>query len=282
MLRIDPAHPPLWRDPTTLQFGLDAVAVIDVSDAWQERLVRELEHGVPPAALEATARAVGAPTDAAEGFIRQISRALAAPARVAPPRIAVQTADGMDASLVSDVRAALSAAGFEPVGRPLDADPVPVVMLAHHVVHPRSASLLLGRDIPHLPIVFSGGGVEIGPFVRPGATACLFCVAEHRCDADAAWPQLAAQLLGRRAPVVSTALAWEAGIAAAHMVTDAVRHPARQTAPSLQVRAETGARTTKTHRPHAACRCRSLGGIATGRVRGVPETTRATAYAQPA
>jgi len=188
----------------------------------------------------------------------------------------------MDPSLVGDVRAALSAAGFEILGHPTGTDPVPVVMLAHHVVHPRSAAVLLGRDIPHVPIVFSGGGVEIGPFVRPGATACLFCVAEYRCDTDAAWPQLAAQLVGRRAPVVSTALAWEAGIATAHMIIDAARHPARQTAPSLQVRAESGARTTKMHRPHAACRCRSLGGIATGRVRGVPATTTPTAYAQPA
>ena len=142
--------------------------------------------------------------------------------------------------------------------------------------------MLLGLDIPHLPIVFSGAGVEIGPFVRPGATPCLSCVAEHRRDADEAWPRLAAQLLGRRAPSVSTALAWEAGLAASHMLSEASSHPARQTAPSLQIRAEGGKRTTKTHRPHAACRCRSLGGIATERVLAVPATTRATAYAQPA
>jgi hypothetical protein len=282
MLRIDPAHPPLWRNPTTLQFGLDGVAVIEVCDVWQERLVRELEHGVPPAALEGIGAAVGAPAGAAEEFVRRISRALAAPSRVVPRRIALQAADGVDASLVSDVRAALSASGFESLGVPEGPDPIPVVMLAHHVLHPRSGSMLLGRDIPHLPIVFGGGGVEIGPFVRPGVTPCLSCVAEHRRDADAAWPQLAAQLLGRRAPAVSTALAWEAGLAAAHMLTDAARHPGRQTAPSLQVRAESGARTTRTHRPHAACRCRSLGGIATGRAREVPATTTATAYARPA
>ena len=225
---------------------------------------------------------MGAPVGAAEEFVRQISRALAAPVPVTPRSIAVQAADGVDASLVSDVRAALSAAGFEPFGNAAGTDGAPVVMLAHHVVHPRSASLLLGRDIPHLPIVFSGGGVEIGPFVRPGATPCLSCVAEHRRDADEAWPQLAAQLLGRRPSVVSTAVAWEAGLVAARLLTDAARHPARQTATSLRVRAGTGARTTQTHRPHAACRCRSLGGIATGHVREVPATTRATAYAQPA
>jgi hypothetical protein len=282
MLRIDPAHPPLWRDPTTLQFGLHAVAVLEVSDAWQERLVRELEHGVPPAALDGVGRAVGAPTGAAAQFVRRISRALAPAAPVAPRGIAIQAADGVSDALVDDVRAALSEAGFEPSADSAGADPVPVVMLAHHVVHPRSASMLLGRDISHLPIVFSGAGAEVGPFVRPGVTPCLSCVAEHRRDADEAWPRLAAQLLGRRAPVVSTALAWEAGLAASHMITDAARHPARQTASSLQMRAESGARTVKTHRPHAACRCRSLGGIATGRVPGVPATTRATAYAQPA
>ena len=282
MLRIDPAHPPLWRDPTTLQFGLNAVAVIEVTDAWQERLVRELEHGVPPAALDAVGRAVGAPGGASEEFVRSIGRALATPARMTYRRIGLQTGDGVDASLVVDVRAALSGAGFELVDGAPGPEPIPVVMLANHVVPPRSGSVLLGRDIPHVPIVFSGGGVEVGPFVRPGVTPCLSCVAEHRRDADEAWPRLAAQLLGRRGPIVSSALAWEAALAASHMLTDAARRPARQTASSVQIHAESGARTTRTHRPHAACRCRSLAGIATGRVREVPATTRATAYAQPA
>ena len=244
--------------------------------------MRELEHGVPPAALDAVGRAVGAPTGAAEQFVRRNSRALAPAAPVAPRRIALQAADRVDDALVDDVRAALAGAGFEPSGDSAGSEPVPVVMLAHHVVHPRSASMLLGRDIPHLPIVFSGGGVEVGPLVRPGVTPCLSCVAEHRREADEAWPRLAAQLLGRRSPVVSTALAWEAGLAASHMLTDAARHSARQTASSLQVRGESGARTVRTHRPHAACRCRSLAGIATGRVHEVPVTTRATAYARPA
>lgn len=282
MLRIDPGHPPLWRDPTTLQFGLDPVAVIEVSDAWQERLLRELEHGVPPAALDAVGRAVGAPAGASEEFVRSIRRALASPAPSISRRIGLQTSDGVEPALLSDVRAALTAAGFEPVNGAPGPDPIPVVMLANHVVHPRSASLLLGRDIPHLPLVFSGGAVEVGPFVRPGATPCLSCVAEHRRDADEAWPRMAAQLLGRRGPIVSTALVWEAALAASHMLTDAVRHPGRQTASSLRIHVGSGARTTKTHRPHAACRCRSLAGIVTERVREAPATTRATGYAQPA
>jgi hypothetical protein len=61
----------------------------------------------------------------------------------------------VEASLLTDVRAALSGAGLEPVNGAAGPDPVPVVMLANHVVHPRSASVLLGRDTPHLPIVFS-------------------------------------------------------------------------------------------------------------------------------
>ncbi len=286
MLRLDPAHPPLWRDATTLQFGLEPVAIVDVSEPWQERLVRELERGIPPAGLEAVGSAVGAPDGAVGVFVRRLSRALATERPAPPSCVLMLTAERDDSALVGHLRDALEAAGFasarEPWSRTEATGDTPVILVAHHVVDPRSAALLLGRDIPHLPVVFSGTSVEIGPFVRPGLTPCLACVAAHRRDADDAWPQLASQLLGRRAPHVSAAAAWEGGLAAAHMLTDAARHPGRRIAHSLTVRAETGARTTRTHRPHVACRCRSLGGIATARVHEIPVTTRATAYARPA
>lgn len=157
-----------------------------------------------------------------------------------------------------------------------------VILLAHHIVEPRRAAIVIGRDLTHLPVVFGGAGAEIGPFVRPGVTACLACVAADRADADPRWPHLAAQLLGRRAPVVSPALAWEAGLAAARMLTDAQRHPSRQTTSSVRVSDATGARTMRTHRPNAACRCRSLAGIAKEPAHEAPRTTTARAFALPA
>lgn len=286
MLRLDPAHPPLWRDATTLQFGLDPVAIVDAPEAWQERLVRELEHGVAPAALEPVGIAIGAAPGEPTSFVRRISRALAsAPAGPASRAVVVQAADGVDRSVTAAVMQALATAGFESAPTPTsptDGEPTPIVMLAQHLVEPRRAAIAIGRDLPHLPVVFRGADVEIGPYVRPGVSACLACVAADRIDADPAWPQLAAQMLGRPAPHVTTAVAWEAGLAAARMLTDAARHPARQATRSLRLRVATGALTVRRHRPHAACRCRSLGGIATAPVREVPATTTARAYARPA
>ena len=280
LLRLDPAHPPLWRDAATLQFGLEPVAIVEASEPWHERLVRELEHGVPPAALEAVGAAIGAPAGAASAYVGRLSRALAKTRPASARAVALQRTDGVGSALMGDVVTALEAAGLEVREHAGEGDAV--VMVAHHVVNPRSAALLVGRDIPHLPVVFGGRAVEIGPFVRPGTTPCLACIAAHRRDADETWPHVAAQLVGRRSPAVPRALAWEAGLAAVRMVTDAERHPSRQTAHSLTIHAETGSRTTRTHRPHAACRCRSLGGSAMAPVRGVPATRTATAYAQPA
>lgn len=288
MLRLDPAYPPLWRDASTLQFGLDAVAIVEHIEPWQERLVRELEHGLPPAALDAMGTALGGATGEADAFVGRIRRALAQPRASRRLAVVLQVSDATPRDVADGVALALASSGIECSTEAWSGvlspspDATPVIMLAQHVVEPRRAALVVGRDIPHLPVVFGGASVEIGPFVRPGETACLACVAAHRIDADPAWPQLAAQLIGRPAPAVREALVWEAGLAAARLVSDAGRHPVRQSSPSVTIHAATGARTTRNHRPHAACRCRSLAGIATAPDRAVPESTTARAYARPA
>src|SRR3546814_8935398 len=51
MLRLNPAHPPLWRDATTVQFGLDDLARLDDPQPWEEHLLDDLAHGIPETAL---------------------------------------------------------------------------------------------------------------------------------------------------------------------------------------------------------------------------------------
>jgi hypothetical protein len=287
MLRLDPAYPPLWRDEATVQFGADPVAVITGVAVWQERLLSELESGIPDAALEPIAAALGAPAGAAGEFVRRISRAMATPVASAPPRVILQLPDRPAVPALDAVGESLEAAGFDvltgasAISDEHETHPT-VLMLAHHIIEPRRAAVLMGRDIPHLPVVFTGTRVEIGPFVRPGRTACLACVAAHRCEADPAWPQLAAQLLGRTPPAVSLAAMWEAGLTAARMLSAAERRPGRQTVHSVTLRVPSGGQTTRTHRPHAACRCRSLGGTGTAPDPEIRWTTTATAFAQPA
>jgi len=57
-----------------------------------------------------------------------------------------------------------------------------------------AARTLLADDVPHLLVVSDEDAVEVGPLVRPGATACAGCVSAHRTDRDPWWPRLALQL----------------------------------------------------------------------------------------
>lgn len=46
---------------------------------------------------------------------------------------------------------------------------------------------------PHLLLRLTEGHAVVGPFVRPGETACLRCLDAHHTDVDPAWPLLVAQ-----------------------------------------------------------------------------------------
>jgi bacteriocin biosynthesis cyclodehydratase domain-containing protein len=288
MLRLDPAFPPLWRSATSLQFGAEAVAVIDDPADWQQRLIRELERGIPDDALHPLAQALGAPEQAADAFLRRIRRALARPA--APSRsVCVQTPDGFAEARIEAVTAALASAGFEVshatwfgVAGERAPSPAPVVVLAEHLVEPRRAAALIGCDVPHVPLVFTGTGAEVGPYVVPGRTACLACLAAHRRDADPAWPHLAAQLLGRPSPSTRSSLASEAAFVAAHLIDASAPALRRLRSRSVTLRADSLHRSTRVHRPHAACRCRSLGGTATADVHALPVPRTSTGFARPA
>lgn len=289
MLRLDPAHPPLWRSATTLQFGADAVAIVDDPAPWQQRLVNELVRGIPDDALELVAAAFGAPDSAAGPFLRRIRRALAPSEPARPGRLVVQIPTDFPIVLAGAVADSLTASGFD-----LDLEPwcdapdeaipqaAPVVALAEHVVLPRRAALLMSSDVPHLPVVFTGSCVEVGPYVHPGRTACLACVAAHRRDADPAWPLVVSQLIGTPVAGVDAALACEAGIVAARLVSDGERHATRPSTHSLTLRAGSLHRTSRAHRPHEECRCRSLEGTGTADGPAVLVTRTATAYARPA
>lgn len=284
MLRLDPAHPVLWRSADLLQFGAPAVAVLDAPPLWQERLLHELARGVPEGALEQVARMLGAPPGAADGFVQHIAGALLRPPRAAPARIALRLPD-LDPAVEAALADALGADRARVHPAPAEAilyAPVrmPVVVVAAHLVDPRLSAALMRDDLIHLPIVVSGRGVVIGPLVVPGRTGCLACLDAHRRDDDPAWPQLAAQLLGRTPPPLPVSQALEAGTAALRMLSE----PDVRIGRSVTIDADSARRTWRQHPPHAACRCRSLGGTATAAAAAIPPPapTTATAFARPA
>jgi hypothetical protein len=57
---------------------------------------------------------------------------------------------------------------------------------------------LLRAHLAHLAAGIRETTGVVGPLVVPGATACLRCLELTRSERDPCWPQLAAQLAGRR------------------------------------------------------------------------------------
>lgn len=288
MLRLHPSHPPVWRTDTVLQFGAQPVAVLAEPEQWMLRMVSELQRGIPDSAFAPLAQAVGAPDPAAAN--RLLARLRAALARDAPPRRPRVTVR-CDAQVSDDQRDAV-AAGVAASGADVGiahrfdaASQAPpgsaVVLIVPHVVPPAAAAPLMGADRAHIPVVLTGAGAEVGPFVEPGRTACLACVTAARSDADPSWPVVAAQLLGR--PVAADpAVLCEAGIVAGRLIAERARNPAPVRTRSVALVGGSLHRTVRFHRPHAECRCRSLGETATAAAPARLEPRSATAFARPA
>lgn len=280
VLRLDPAHPPLWRNERLLQFGVDAVAVIEDPRPWQQRLLRELEHGITESALDVLADDYGVTRAEVHTLVGTISRAVRrrdADASIAKQRVVVQTPHDPGEEH-EPILAALVGAGLDvevepwcdPASIPHDRR-TPVLLVAHFALDPRRAATALRDDVCHLPVVLAGDRVTVGPLVVPGVTACLACVAAHRRSADPAWPMLAAQLLGRAPAPMPNALAYETGSVAAHLIRPAWSPDPSHVQHSVTLSANSPRRSWHANPPHAECGCRSLQESATADGDCVPD-----------
>jgi bacteriocin biosynthesis cyclodehydratase domain-containing protein len=276
MLRLDPEHPPVWRDSVTLQFGAGAVALVHDPAPWQQRLVATLQGGIPDGALEGCGQSLGARPGESTRFVAAIAEAFA-PQPASPVRVRVDAGPGLAARDAEAFAGALAAAGVVVVEERAEV----VALLAHDLVHPRRAAPLMREDRAHLPVVFTGSTARVGPYVVPGRTPCLSCLEAHRRDADPHWPIVAAQLVDRELPAQEPALVLEAGIAAARLVTAG---PPAASSTSVTLRRGSLRRRRAVHVAHPACLCRSLAGNATAdaAMPPTPPTTTARAYARPA
>lgn len=282
MIRLDPAHPPVWRTATCLQFGVDAVLRIEEPAPWQERLVKELERGVPDPGYRGLAVALGATAADAEAFLRTLTPALVSHERSVAAEATVRIPEGFSAATAERVVSAMAGAGVDVIVEDALTRPDPhvhgtVVLVAQHVVEPRRTAALMAADVPHLPVVFTADRCEIGPLVHPGRSACLRCVEEQRHAADPAWPWILAQLVDRAPVAVSPAVALEAGLVAAQLLSAAPAPTGR----SIAVHDDLRPRRWREHRRAPDCGCRSLGGTATAAApddrRRAPTTPPATA-----
>jgi bacteriocin biosynthesis cyclodehydratase domain-containing protein len=276
MLRLDASAAPLWRSPSALQLGDEpGAAVLDPVEPWHERVIHALVNGIPDELFDTIARDAGAPADEVPRLRRLLCPVLAEPRP--RPSVALSFGDDVGPADRRTVQHAFAAAGAQVGAAQATANArVPgrvVVLVASRLVEPRRAAALVADDVAHLALELAGDRVTVGPLVVPGRTGCLACLHEHRRDRDAAWPVLAAQLLGRPCPPTDPALI----SAACAMSLQLISAPVTERTRSMTLRASFGEPTWHDHEPHPACWCRSPGRSETPAVRSAPRSEPTTA-----
>lgn len=265
-LHLDPRVPSVWRSPTELQFGVDrALARLSAVSNADERMVAALVAGVSRGGLSL----IGAEAHATEVEVERLLRDLGPvlrppePAAEPAPRVVI---DG-DGPVATSVTRLLEGEGVR-VGRRHESHGATsadlAVIVADYAIAPQRYGAWLRRDVPHLAVVAGDATVRIGPLVEPGAGPCLYCLDLARTDEDAAWPAIAAQLLGRLSPLDSPLLLAQVAAAVARLTIGRLRTGASElTSESMVVDAADGSVSVREHRPHAECACRALPGNVT-------------------
>lgn len=305
ILRLDPAFPALWRSPDVLQFGTQAVVTLSPVEPWQLRLLHELAAGFPESALMVWAGILRIDPVRVRGLLGTLSPALHrvdpdVPVRV--PRVVLHSPrPAHDARVLAAVRSVCidasidvfetAKAGGERTSDaralvPAASDADLAIVLAHHIIDPRTSAALLAAEISHLPVVMGATGVRVGPLAVPGQTACLHCAELHRIDRDPSWPIMATQLLELVAPAPAPLVAIEAAALTARFVTAQFVTAATMgvndpivAGSSVSVRAGGARREWQQHRPHQSCGCLSLAQSATRPAVRVRQSARTTATA---
>jgi bacteriocin biosynthesis cyclodehydratase domain-containing protein len=266
-IRIDPTLEFVWRDPDTVQLGVDPPrAVVSVPTTAEERFLCALRRETARDAMAGLARSVGCPPAAAARVLGDAAPAVVdmLPEPLARVEVAGSgaVADELDRMLTGDgvtvVRTVVPRGG--PVPEP-DPAPAVAVLVADHVTDPVVRAAWSRRPVPHLPVVVGDGRVRVGPYLVPGAGPCLQCVELERTDTDAAWPAIAAQVWGRPAAALSP---WRAATVAAAVTRSVLdRLPLVTQRPDAEQMVFDRADLSVTRRwvgPHPRCACRSLPG----------------------
>jgi hypothetical protein len=247
LTRLDPAYPLLWRDVDTVQFGMEGVVRIPVSEPWVDRLLDSLRDGFRPSAFDVIAHSAGAPREAARELLTALKPVLRTDQAPLPP-IWIESLDMIDSRIGARTEIAMVDEGFRTTVR---GHPGAVaVVLVEGAASARQFATHLRDDVVHLPIAFEVGGTSIGPLVVPGRTPCLSCRDAHERERDPAWPTLHAQLVGAASGRITAARTAEAAALAARILAE----PGRQSK-SVRISPD-GRRVWRSVRFHAECRCR--------------------------
>jgi bacteriocin biosynthesis cyclodehydratase domain-containing protein len=262
VLKLDDRFATVWRDPFSLQLGVDPARVVlrEMSTA-DERMIAALGSGVSRSGLDMIASSSGASEQDVSRLLRQVRPLLLSEPPEQPPARVSIVGRGQTVERIANT---LALAGMTVSVSPTVAEePADLgIAVGHYVLDPDSYGFWLRRDLPHLPVVFGDDSVLIGPLVEPGNTPCLYCLEHYRRDADASWSAIASQLWGRRAASETALVSAEVAAKATRLVVGrarAGRQPARSMAArSFRLAVDSGEVTRRDWMPHPECGCVAL------------------------
>jgi bacteriocin biosynthesis cyclodehydratase domain-containing protein len=267
VLRLDSRFATVWRDPFSLQLGVDPARLVlrEVTDA-EERMISALASGVSRSGLDMIATSAGAGPSEVSGLLRRLKPLLVDDAdEVAPAGVSIVGTGPTVDRLAGGLTLAGIRVSVERTVRDGDCDLG--IAVGHYVLDPDTYGFWLRRDRPHLAVVFGDEAVTMGPIVEPGRTACLYCLEYYRRDADASWSAIASQLWGRRASSETPLVSAEVSARVERMVLRRLgrrqnqREPdARPSAPaglarSFRLSVGSGEVTRRDWLPHPDCGC---------------------------
>lgn len=202
MTRIDASFPMLWRDVDTVQFGLDAVVVVPLTEPWTEPLLQAMRTGFRRASFDVVAHGVGAPRQPARDLLQKLEPVLRTEGPPLP-WVWVESVNLADSRVQARIDHALRDEGFVTVDR--QARDAVGIVLVHGAASAHQLAGYLREDLAHVPVAFEPGGTTIGPLIVPGRTPCLSCIDAHERDRDPAWPSMHAQLIGATSVPITAA-----------------------------------------------------------------------------
>ncbi|MTE12663.1 TOMM precursor leader peptide-binding protein [Nocardia aurantiaca] len=147
----------------------------------------------------------------------------------------------------------------EPGIAELDTERPDLLVLSDTLVpDPGLVTGLMRRRVPHLQVRVRDGRGIVGPLVLPGQTGCLRCADLRRAEFEPAWPQLAAQLLGRVGYASPAGVAMTAALALKEIETVSfgrVEHPPATLNATLEVDLDTPHLDRRPWPAHPNCGC---------------------------
>jgi bacteriocin biosynthesis cyclodehydratase domain-containing protein len=205
-LRLPARAPVVWRDPWSLQIGVERVhAVVDDVTAGQAEFLAAVSSGLGAGGISAVVVQVGCDRAEAADLVRRLGPVvLPPPSPVGSGRHPVVRLAGRGTLadevgrllescsvgvLLEDADSAAAARG------PTDGAGSHVgVVVGGLVPDPVVTTKWLRQDVPHVLLRVGDRSVRVGPVIVPGVTACARCLHLHDGDDDPAWPAIAGQL----------------------------------------------------------------------------------------